>query len=288
MSPLTFDDETLMAFADGQLDAATVRLVEATAQTDARVAQRIALFRGTADMVRSALPNPAPAVPEALQASVVAAIARAKTPRAHDAGLAEQPASASRPAHLTDASAQAAPGATRPAANQSYWALAATVASMAVGVLAFFAGRYSAPDATLAQAPSAGIVLTADAAQLQQWRATLSELPSGQERELKGHTGGARIAMLASFRDSSGALCREFSWATAQQPAVAGVACQDTGAAGATDWRLAYAAQAMHVPGGYTPASASSALEAYVRSIGGGAILDEAQERAALDATKPR
>ena len=286
MSPLPFNDETLMAFADGELDADTARAVQAAAQTDSRVAQRIALFRGTAQMVRNALPNPAPEVPEALRASVQAAIARAKTQRLQDASLTEQPANATRPVNLPDSRAHAAP--SRPAANQSYWALAATVASVAVGVLAFLAGRYSAPDTTLALAAPAGIVLTADTSQLQQWRAALSQLPSGQERELKSQAGSARMAMLASFRDSSGALCREFSWTTARQPIVAGVACQDAGASGMPDWRLAYAAEAIHVQGGYSPASASSALDAYVRSIGGGPILDEAQEREALGATARR
>lgn len=288
MSPLPFSDETLMAFADGELDADTARAVQTAAQSNPEVAQRIALFRGTAQMLRNAQPNPAPAVPEALQAFLLAAIARAKTQRTQDASLSEQPTDATRPAHIPSTNDHAANETARPAANQSYWALAATVASMVVGVMAFLAGRYSAPDATLAQAAPAGVVLTADASQLQEWRATLSQTPSGQERAFKGQAGDARMAVLASFRDSSGALCREFSWTTAQQPSVAGVACQDKSPTGETDWRLAYAAQAMHVPGGYTPASASTALDAYVRSIGGGPILSEAQELEALSAYAPR
>ncbi len=289
MSTLPFSDETLMALADGELDADTLLAVQTAAMTDPRVAQRIALFQGTARVLRNAF-SPAPAVPDALQASVEAAIALTKMQRQQNADLTEQPTNVMRPANFPNRSAHeeidAAPSSVRLAANQNSWALVAMVASLAVGVLAFLTGRHTAPDIALAIAPPAGIVLTADSAQLQQWRAALSQLPSGQERELSGQLGNARMAMLASFRDSSGALCREFSWTTTTQPAVAGVACQDAGSTGVLDWRLTYAAAAMHMQGGYVPASASLALDSYVRSIGGGPVMNETQEREALALTR--
>jgi hypothetical protein len=280
MSNLAFSDETLMAFADGELDADTTRAVQDAALADQRIAQRIALFKGTAKLAHDAMP--APAVTDALMASVQAAVARAKATRLADAQLPEQAPVLERPGDLPHAPITPTPARTRPAANQAYWALTASVASLAVGVLGFLAGRQSLPDPQLALAAPAGIVLTADASQLQQWQNTLAQVPSGQERELVSPKGSpARMGMLASFRDSSGALCREFSWTVAQQPSVAGVACQD-GPQGQAAWRLAYAAAALHVQGGYTPASAGSALDAYVKSIGGGAILSQAQELEAL------
>ena len=46
-----FGDETLMAYADGELDAETARAVEAAAATDAELAQRIAMFSRTRDVL---------------------------------------------------------------------------------------------------------------------------------------------------------------------------------------------------------------------------------------------
>jgi anti-sigma factor RsiW len=283
MSKLTFNDETLMAFADGELDAASTRAVQEAALADPRIAQRIALFKNTARLAHDAMP--APVVPDALMASVQAAIARAKATRHADAQLPEQAPVVKRPSDLSSAQVTQAPARARPAANQAYWALCASFASIGLGVVGFLAGRHGQPDPQLALTVPAGIVLTTDATQLRLWQNTLAQVPSGQERELASSRGSsARMGMLASFRDSSGALCREFSWAVVRQPVVAGVACQDS-PQGQVAWRLAYAAAAMHMEGGYAPASASSALDAYVKSIGGGALLNETQERDALGLT---
>jgi hypothetical protein len=265
MNPQTFTDATLMAFADGQLDAGTAAAVEAAARSDSAVAQRIAVFKDTAKLARQAHAQATPAVPDALMASVLQSIAKSK----------QQP-------KVTVISGKAG------AANQRHWSIVASVTTVAVGVLAFFAGRQSMPEPQLAQTAPAGIVLTADAAQLQQWQNTLTQLPSGQTRDLPLAQGSAaRMGMLASFRDSSGALCREFSWNVSQQPAIAGVACQDSATVTASNtkgWRLAYAAAALRSDTGYAPASASSALDAYVASVGGGPVLNEVQEREALKA----
>lgn len=280
MSKLAFSDEILAAYADGELDAETARAVSKAAQIDPRLAQRIALFKGTAELARGAFAPEAPPVPDALLASVQAAIERARAAQPTDAQTSRVER---RPdARQTPTLQIAQPPRPQRAANQPHWAVAASVAAVAVGVLAFIAGRQSLPDAQIAAAAPAGIVLTADASQLQQWQNTLSQVPSGQERTIARARGDAvRMGMLASFRDSGGSLCREFSWTVPRQPSVAGVACQD-GAAGKAAWTLAFAATAWHVDGGYTPASAGTALDAYVKSIGGGAILDQAQERDAL------
>lgn len=66
-----FDDETLMAYADGALDAATGARVARAARTDARIARRIEAFRRTAALARAAF---APVVDEPVPERLIAAI----------------------------------------------------------------------------------------------------------------------------------------------------------------------------------------------------------------------
>lgn len=293
MNSSTFSDVTLMAFADGQLDAETAAAVQAVAQADKAIARRIALFKDTAQLARQAHTQASPAVPDALMASVLESIAKSKSQALSEAvTAATTTATVPTPAMPGDRATSEQPIVTvvlgkAAVANQGYWALVASVTSVAVGVLAFLAGRSSMPAPQLALTAPAGIVLTTDAAQLQQWQNALTQLPSGQTRELAQASGAARMGMLASFRDSSGALCREFSWNVSQLPAIAGVACQDSATVTASStkgWRLVYAAAALHSDTGYAPASASAALDAYVVSVGGGPVLSEEQEREALKA----
>jgi len=72
-----FSDETLMAYADGALDAETARRVAEAAARDAAVARRIALFRDTGALLAQArAARAAPPVPGALMARARAALAR--------------------------------------------------------------------------------------------------------------------------------------------------------------------------------------------------------------------
>ena len=50
-----FDDETLMAFADGELDEATTLRVEAALETDEALAERLAVFLDSRIAVASAV-----------------------------------------------------------------------------------------------------------------------------------------------------------------------------------------------------------------------------------------
>lgn len=66
-----FDDETLMAYADGALDALGAARVAKAARIDASVARRIEVFRRTAALARAAF---APVVDEPVPARLVAAV----------------------------------------------------------------------------------------------------------------------------------------------------------------------------------------------------------------------
>jgi hypothetical protein len=284
MTMASINDETLMAYADGQLDEASAREVAQAIAQDEGLAKRVSVFKRTAQAVKEAV-GPAPAVSDDLLARVQASIAKAQASQA-----TKPEATPVRPA-LPLANDQ--PIAQRfehtPPANQSSWRMFAAVGSLAIGVLAFMAGRETA-DTTMANAPLAGpgLVLTADATQVQQWQDALRSLPSGDKRALPGsRNADTQLQMLASFRAASGQLCREFSWSSAAQSnTINGVACHQgqealpkDGKGGA--WQLTYAAVSQ-AGEGYQPASAQNALDAYVSSIGGSAVLNAEQEREAL------
>jgi anti-sigma factor RsiW len=54
---MTLDDSLLMAFADGELDAATMRQVEAIIAGNTAARGRVQMFRATADWMRCAFPS---------------------------------------------------------------------------------------------------------------------------------------------------------------------------------------------------------------------------------------
>ena len=70
-----FDDETLMAFADGELDEKTRQAIERAMDSDEVLVERVALFIRTAALSKQALdPLLDQPVPEALRASVTAMV----------------------------------------------------------------------------------------------------------------------------------------------------------------------------------------------------------------------
>lgn len=244
----TFTDETLMAYADGALDATAARRVSDAARSDEDIAARIALFRGTAEALgRAAEAERAEPAPEALIARVRATLDTAQRQTAGDVvPLRPRPPRGERPAAIWPA------------------ALAASLA-LAVGL---GAGWGLAPSGGTGEPPAFDGAWPAQA----DLSDPLSRLGTGEEAS----TEAGEITVISSFRDASGAFCREFEIA-AEGRGYVSVACRDAG-----DWHLRFAAATGSDADGYAPASSLEALDAYLEGIGAGGPLDPAAEAEAL------
>ena len=187
---MEFPDETLMAYADGELDEETRRTVEAAMKSDPAIAERIARHRALRSRLSGAfdgvLEEP---IPDRLRAAASATSAASVTELA-----------AARPAR------QSAPA--RRWAWKEWTAIAASV------LLGLFVGRtvLQAPDSEYVAAR--GHELFATGALEEQ----LSTQPSG------GRLLDGRIAIVATFRNKTSEYCRAFN--TGAPQSVSGVACR--------------------------------------------------------------
>ena len=245
-----FDDETLMAFADGELDDAAAAEVEAAVNADPALAERIALFAESRALARDAfLPRLDEPVPASLRAAVEAAIAEQER-----SGGTVVPLPRRRPA---------AANQNRPRWSRFAMAAAASVAIVAAGLGGYLAG--SGGDADGQQVALIAVPGIADA---------LSTVASGEETELAGGTGSFRA--VSSFVDGADRLCREFEY-SATDGAYVAIACRE-----ATDWSLAFAMGTGGNTGGYAPASSLETLDSYLMAIEAGQPLSPEEEAAAL------
>lgn len=247
-----FDDRTLMAFADGELDDETAAAVEQAMATDDDLAGRVALFLDTRIQAKDALrPLVEEPVPEALGRSVRRMVDEAKSRQ----GTAAQIGSI------------AAAGRTRPSPMRRPWImpLAASVAAVVFGLGGYLIGMGGR------DAPQGFAVAGLSSPALSE---ALGRVPSGGDAVLAG--SGDRLRAVASFRDAGGALCREFEVDSAGSSVVS-VACRADGA-----WSVRFAVVAPARDGGYAPASSMEALDAYLASAGAHEPLSPADEAAAL------
>lgn len=251
MSSQQFDDETLMAFADGELDAETTARVEAAMETDDELVMRVATFiesrNAVASELKQLIDEP---VPEALARSVEAMVAASRQSKS-------EPAQSENVVQLRPARRSTHPSWVMP--------LAASLAAVAFGVGGYLAGQANAPGTS---APSlAGI---ADPAMVR----TLDTVASGTEAIV----ADGSMKLVSSFRDGGGALCREFELKQAGGAATVTVACRD-----GLQWlvRLVVAGPTTSI-GAYQPAGATETVDAFLTTIGAGAPLLEAEEKAAL------
>lgn len=186
---MTFSDQTLSAYVDGELDAATRAALEAAMATDPQLAGRIAQQRALRERVRGAFaPVLTEPVPERLLASVRSAPAGTRA--------ADVIAFAARP---------------RPRWSWPQWG--AIAASLIVGVLLGpLVLRPAAPQAPLET--SGGRLLASGVLA----HALSQQLASAQPRD-------APVAIGVSFRGRSGGYCRSFVLNETQP--LAGLACRE-------------------------------------------------------------
>jgi anti-sigma factor RsiW len=202
---MTISDETLMAYADGELDPASRASVEAAMQEDPEISKRIARHRALRETLRGAfsevLDEP---VPDRL---IEAARGRTAAPTSAVADLSLAREAARR----------------KNSAARRRWQPAAMAASLLLGLgLGFLAWHGPRP---LIQ-PGSGGGLVASAA-----------LAAALSTQLSDDRAADRVAVAGlSFRNKTGAYCRTFS--LTGNAATSGLACRE-----GTDWRIKALAQ---------------------------------------------
>ncbi|MGK6319135.1 anti-sigma factor family protein [Sphingomonas sp. DT-204] len=224
---MTIDPETLMAYADGELDPVAAMRVERAIAADPALAAEVAAHRRLrARIAGSFAPVAAAPVPERLALLL-------------------------KPDNVVP---------LRPRARARFdlrWATA-IAASLVIGLLI---GPMLRPGAPVQVGP-AGLVASGDLA-----RALDTQLAATQ--------GDAPIRVIASFRDSAGAICRTFAGRV-----TSGIACRE-----GDGWVLRRTVSgAAEVRTDYRQAGSSDPeLMAMAQDMMAGAPLDAAQERAAHD-----
>jgi hypothetical protein len=251
---MAIDDEILMAYADGALSAEEAARVEAAMAEDEGLAERVALFADSRTAMKRAF-GAAPPVPEALAAKVRDLVAA-------DAARRAAPAPSNVPSNVVDLASRRR--------SVPFWQvpLAASVA-LAVGLFGGWLGQPGpGGDSGLALAGLDDPALVG----------ALESLPSGERVTLDS---GAEFAAVATFRDGTGQLCREFEHGIADASTVV-VACR-----GDQDWsvQVAVAAGAAEDEG-YAPASSLEVLDAWMSASEAGAPLSAGDEAAALSALR--
>jgi anti-sigma factor RsiW len=251
-----WDDIQLMAWADGVMPADAAAELEAAFLQDTGLADRAARMQQTRAFVREAFHDRLAPVPPALRASVESMVSR----------------------HQQQAVAPAPPRPSPPwwqkwGVTWTAFALpGAVAASLMVGAIGFLVGQSTVEPAgayAARQAPVVGGMAAADLATL------LNRTPSGQEARIG--TQGPPVALVASFTDRQGRLCRDFS-VRSSDATVEAVACRVPG----DRWQIVFSALHPQPQGGFSLAGPQSAIDSFLASIGATGPLSEITEREAL------
>jgi anti-sigma factor ChrR (cupin superfamily) len=249
---MTISDETLMAYADGELDSAARASVEAAMQEDPEIGRRVARHRALREAMQGAfstvLNEP---VPDRL---IQAARGQAAAPKSAVVDLSV----------AREAARQEKPAAPR------RWQPAAMAASLLLGLGLGFLAWHGSGGALVRPGAGGGLVASA----------TLAEALSTQ---LSDDRSSDRVVVAGlSFRNKSGDYCRTF-YSTGSD-AASGLACHE-----GTDWRIKALAQSPRAAansGNFRTAASedSPAIRATVEGVIDGEPLDHAGEIAAREA----
>jgi hypothetical protein len=247
---MSVSDETLMAYADGEVDEATRAIIEAAMRENPEVRRRIAEHR---------------ALREAMQGAFSAVLDEPVPQRLIDAARGQTAAPAG--GHVVDlAGARRAAAGQPPGRRLRSWQPVAMAASVLVGVALGYVGWHSAKP--LVTTGSSGELLAG---------AALAEALSNQLSEERS-PGLAAITGL-SFRAKTGDYCRTFSLTGSH--ASSGLACHESD--GWTIKVLAQSPPAASNSSNFRPAASADppAVRAAVEESIDGEPLDRAGEIAA-------
>lgn len=259
---MKFSQETLMAYADGELDADTRRAIESAMASDAEVAAQVERHRLLKSKLSAAFD---PVLDEPIPSRLLEAA------KSSPATNAPSPAVPRRPGEGTITDLSAARAAKTESARKRNWSWPEWTSIAASLLIGLFAGRavLQTPDSptssTLVATTNGEIVATGALA------AALSEQAGGAQ-------GNSSVDIGLSFRAKSGEYCRTFS--ARDTGALAGVACRD-----ADQWRVHALTQGEAEAAGGDYRMAGTHLPPLIRQAVEGAIdgeaLDAEQEAAA-------
>jgi anti-sigma factor RsiW len=248
---MTISDETLMAYADGELDAAARAAVESAMREDPQIERRVAAHRTLRRKLQTAY---SAELSEAIPERLLTAARGATSPQG------------SKIVNLQDARAAMERHKLRARPLPTQWRTAGTIAaSVIAGVgLGFFMWGHT-------QSPlmrSAGGALVA--------RGQLAQALSNQLAAQQSQSSAVQIGV--SFRAKSGDYCRTFALSGAVSPS--GLACRHDG-----EWQVQALTQEPGTVSGSEYRTAGSAMSATImKSVEGqiaGEPLDQAGETAA-------
>jgi hypothetical protein len=250
-----FDDETLMAFADGEADDVTRARIMRAIATDPAVAARVEMFRASRARTSEALkPLAQQAVPPGLKLSVEAMIERDLESRAQKAAAASG---------IIDLAQKRA--ARKPMLTAPWFAPLAACIVLAVGAAAGYAVGLTMPVQDEREFAS-----IRDPAIMQ----ALYEAPSGKLVDL---TPGRTLEAVLSFQLEDGTLCREFKLREPNAKGVISIACLES-----DHWQTHLVMAATRPEEDYVPAGSAETIDAYLTSIHAGSPLDGATEEKIL------
>lgn len=256
MQQRMFDAETLMAFADGELDEAAAADVAEAIAADAALAAEVEIYRATRSRVAEAMqPAVRDAVPPSLMLSVLAMVERDREARARPASAA--PDGVVSLDQMRSRRRSKAPAWLMP--------MAAALVLVAGGSGGYFIGsRLPAPvPVEFASIDDPAIIQA------------LSEIPSGNAVDVPGT--GRTIEPILSFQLEDGTLCREYKLRGPETKGIVSIACREE-----DRWKTHLLMASTRVEEGFEPAGSAETIDAYLASIHAGSPLDGPAENEAL------
>jgi hypothetical protein len=241
-----FPDETLMAFADGELDDTEREAVEKAIDADPEIAARVAMFMETRDRVRGAFGRTlSERPPDRLFETVMGAKTNGRAAMGSlDAGVT--------------APFEKAANENRAASSWRPLALAASFAAVAAGLAGYLTGvGRSGPASALAVVAAAPLEVNS----------LLSTTDEGKLISFSNYPAGGSVTGTYRLRD--GRVCRTFEVRhTASNTGVEAVGCRD-----GDRWSLQAALPRTLADGVFRPASAGATVDAFLDAGGAGQAL---------------